>query len=138
MSNHGRKFSEHARNCIVVYIQKNGDTRDIKIDAAGIFKCSRSSIQNIWNTFKKEGRTKPKYSDGVQKTFNNGEQLIIKNIALGDPFLCAREVAESYFQSTGKSISIRSVTRILNQFDLTSRLSQIDKNLCVLWESIQW
>ncbi|CAL6029236.1 Hypothetical_protein [Hexamita inflata] len=138
MSNNGRKFSEHDRNCIVANIQINGDTRNVKVEAAIVFNCSRVSIQNIWNTFNREGRTKPIFYQRTLKTYKGKDQLIIKNIAFGNPFLYTREIAEQYFQSSGNCISPRTVSRILNLFDLTPRLSLINPDLSVLWESIQW
>ncbi|CAL5988406.1 Homeobox-like_domain superfamily [Hexamita inflata] len=117
ISKHARKFTEHDRQCIVDIIIEKGDTRKVKEEADKLFKCCRGSIQNIWNTYKNEGRIKPSYSKGVQKTFKKSDRLIIKNIAVGDPFLRNRLIAHRYYLLTGKLVSLRTITRILKEFE---------------------
>ena len=109
--------------CIVEFVKERGDTRQVKVEAAELFKCSLGSIQKIMNTYYQNGRTKPIWSGGVQKTFKKGDRMSIRNTCVSDPFLTNGMIAHRYFLLTGKAVSRTTVTRILNSFELNSRVA---------------
>lgn len=80
----------------MAFVEERGDLASVKAEAAQIFGCSKQSIQNILNTYRKEDRLAPVFSGGRPPIFNKSKRMIILDIAKANPFYSNKLIADRY------------------------------------------
>lgn len=115
-----KKLSNLTRGKIIAYFEDGKSQRQI----AKIVRTSRSTIQNIINTYKKSNDIKRLSGSGSKRKTSKRDDKIIVKISKNDPFMSSKQISVAAKSDYNIDISRQTVDRRLDEAGLKSYIAK--------------